>query len=112
MSSERDVLRDGLEPDEAGWVEFETRFLGKTGECLPLAELIALAVALAVVSPPLVTIGDAMLSEPLFGLLALGAVVSVLIARRSDVRSKRSEWTISALILVSIICSAASASSG
>lgn len=43
----------------------------------------AAALILAAVYPPLVTIGDSMLAEPLFTALILAAVASVLAARRS-----------------------------
>jgi 4-amino-4-deoxy-L-arabinose transferase-like glycosyltransferase len=44
------------------------------------------AMGLATVYPPLVTIGDSMLAEPLFGLLVLSAVAATLMARRGHHR--------------------------
>jgi hypothetical protein len=44
------------------------------------------AMALAAVYPPLITLGDAMLSEPLFTLYVLAAVAAALLARRSPQR--------------------------
>lgn len=41
------------------------------------------SMGLAAVYPPLITLGDAMLSEPLFSLLVLAALAAILMARRS-----------------------------
>lgn len=55
------------------------------------------AVVLAAMYPPLITVGDAMLSEPLFIPLVLGAVTCALMARRSD---RRLAWTLLAGALI------------
>jgi hypothetical protein len=43
MSPEKRMLRDSLQPDEAGWGDFEARFLAQTAQCPPLTDVFALA---------------------------------------------------------------------
>jgi 4-amino-4-deoxy-L-arabinose transferase-like glycosyltransferase len=59
----------------------------------------AAAMLLAAVYPPLVTMGDAMLSEPLFTALVLGSVASALMVRRTPARLR---WTVLCGILVGL----------
>lgn len=55
------------------------------------------AAAVAAVYPPFVTIGDAMLAEPLFTALTLGSVAAALMVSRSP---NRMRWTLLAGLLV------------
>jgi hypothetical protein len=59
----------------------------------------AVALVLAAVYPPAVTIGDALLSEPLFALLVLGATAAVILSRRSP-RAVR--WAVLAGVLAGL----------
>jgi hypothetical protein len=43
MNSERDMIHDSLEPEEADWADFEARVLGKTDDCLTFEEIFTLA---------------------------------------------------------------------